>query len=560
MQSYYFYFLSACGGIKNITRLLKQGNRWCCEVEKPELCLSCEDSGRNEKESFVVDSALNQLIFSPEYQLTEKEVTAICLNIERRQQEKLQPHLQVITSNWRPSWHVAPPQGLLNDPNGFIFHQGKYHLFYQWYPYSCEHTDKHWVHLESEDLLHWDNKGVALTPSHWFDSHGAFSGHALSLGDDLYLFYTGNVRLGARRERFTTQCVARSADKGEYFTKLGPVITKLPPNATPHCRDPKIIAYGNHWLMLLGVQIQHGDELRGRLAVYSSQDLRDWEFEYIAGDELGDYGYMWECPDYFELDGQAFSVICPQGIDVFSDYHHSPHKNIYLNATFKEERLQLKNPRPLDYGFDFYAPQTALSPDGRRLLVAWMGLPDEIRQPSVADGWLHQLTGLRELSVRDGCLYQQPVRELMQLEGAEKEIKLTPELNYLGSKSLCIETQLNYASMQELNLFADTHFTLKLIVDPQKNELRLDRSQTLDNDGDDIRALSLDILKESNATHFDVQILMDNSSVEIYFNHGAQVMSARVFTPEDATAVSFTTDSSEAQQLKVSYWIINAAA
>lgn len=551
MQSYYSHFLSTCGDIENITRLLKQGERWCFEVENLNVL-------NNITSEHEINTQLKQVTFPAEYVLTQAEAENIGLCIENQQQSKIAAYVQETSSVWRPKWHIAPPQGLLNDPNGFVFHQGKCHLFYQWNPYTCEHKDKHWVHLVSSDLINWHNIGVSLTPSHWFDSHGVFSGHALSKESELYLFYTGNVRLGIERERMTTQCVAKSCDDGKTFTKLGPVISALPPNATPHCRDPKVIAFDDHWLMLLGVQIEKEGKRVGRLAVYSSLDLQTWEFKYIAGDELGDYGYMWECPDIFELDGETYVVIGPQGIDGFSVYHHSPHKNIYLKANLQADRLELQDPKPLDYGFDFYAPQTALSPDGRCLLVAWMGLPDEVDQPSVKDGWIHQLTGFRELNVRNGRIYQAPIREIMQLRGDECRISVTQSTIDLGSKSLCLHTKLNYMDKQELYLFANTKYALDLIIDPELNELRLDRSHTLKNDGDKVRAISLDLLKESNDLVLELQILMDNSSVEIYLNNGAQVMSARVFTPSDATGISYYNRNINNERLDISYWSLSS--
>ncbi|WP_413702334.1 glycoside hydrolase family 32 protein [Psychromonas sp. KJ10-10] len=332
----------------------------------------------------------------------------------------------------RPTWHVSPPQGLLNDPNGFIYHQGKYHLFYQWSPYACEHKDKYWAHLTSDNLIHWDWQPVALTPSDWFDSHGVFSGHALSQGDELKLFYTGNVRIDEQRERHTTQCVASSKD-GINFTKEGPVVPELPPGVTPHCRDPKVIRHDDHWLMLLGAQ--RDDEV-GRLAIYRSMDLKDWDFLALCGDELGDFGYMWECPDFFTLNDQDFIVIGPQGIQSESKHHTIPHHNGIVKARLDNTgKAKLSDFQNLDYGFDFYAPQSLQTVDGRRVMIAWMGLPDEINHPSADNGWVHQLTTCRELSFENGKLLQKPLRELQLLRQQTILIAKDQHRFDIGSKS-----------------------------------------------------------------------------------------------------------------------------
>jgi beta-fructofuranosidase len=116
--------------------------------------------------------------------------------ISARQRQDISAYTASVEYDFRPDWHISPPQGLLNNPNGFIYHQWQYHFSYQWHPYPWVHKDKYWAHLTSKDLVNWQWQPVAFTPSDWFDSHGVFSGHAVSGGDRLMLFYTGNTRVG----------------------------------------------------------------------------------------------------------------------------------------------------------------------------------------------------------------------------------------------------------------------------------------------------------------------------------------------------------------------------
>ncbi|MEI8633163.1 hypothetical protein P4S72_16290 [Vibrio sp. PP-XX7] len=185
-----------------------------------------------------------------------------------------------------------------------------------------------WAHVSSPDLVNWTEHPVALTPSDWFDSHGVYSGHAVQHDDQLMVFYTGNVRIGEQRQRMTYQCLATSTD-GLNFYQARAVIETLPPNVTAHCRDPKVLRHGDHWLMFLGAQLTSG---LGRLASYRSEDLINWEFSGIYGNELGDFGYMWECPDLIEVDGQLLAIICPQGIPSNSPHYQIPHHNGYLKS------------------------------------------------------------------------------------------------------------------------------------------------------------------------------------------------------------------------------------
>lgn len=101
---------------------------------------------------------------------------------------------KVNSSIWRQQFHVQPPYGLLNDPNGFAYYQGKYHLFYQWFPFGPVHGMKHWYHVESDDLVNWKDNGLALAPEYDYESHGIFSGTGIVKDELLYLFYTANKR------------------------------------------------------------------------------------------------------------------------------------------------------------------------------------------------------------------------------------------------------------------------------------------------------------------------------------------------------------------------------
>ncbi|WP_428775531.1 glycoside hydrolase family 32 protein, partial [Vibrio sp.] len=209
-----------CGGIENIVRVLYPGQRLVLAV--------ADDSAVNiDSDQMQIEDVLGETQVSfPHVQVTEQQLLDLGKRIASRQKQRAADKCQPVSSVYRPMWHISPPQGLLNDPNGFIFHQGQYHLFYQWHPFACQHKDKYWAHLTSKDLVHWHWQPIALTPSDWFDAHGVFSGHAVSDGDQLKLFYTGNTRIGTERDRHTTQCIATSSD-GIEFHKQGPVIAEL---------------------------------------------------------------------------------------------------------------------------------------------------------------------------------------------------------------------------------------------------------------------------------------------------------------------------------------------
>jgi len=514
-------YIKDCGGIVNIHRILSSHGQIILEIENSTLV----------KKSCLTNysTCLSQVSFTPETAMDTDQLMKVGSAIKAQQLTAVHRIKKSNHDPFRPNWHISPVAGLLNDPNGFIHHNGLYHLFYQWSPFECAHKDKYWAHITSEDLIHWDWQPIALTPSDWFDSHGVFSGHAISTPEQLMLFYTGNVRIGEQRERQTTQCLAVSSD-GINFNKLGPVISDLPEGVTPHCRDPKVMKIGSDWWMLLGVQRQ---DMVGRLAIYKSKDLHHWVFDKLYGDELGEFGYMWECPDIFELDNQLITLIGPQGILSDSPHHTSPHHNGYLKTSISSQgKLVMNEFKNLDYGFDFYAPQTLEMTDGRRVLTAWMGLPDETNHPSVDYGWLHQLTSMRELQLINGHLFQNPIEEMKVLRQSITEFTLDNSTKDIGTKSFELQVELNWGNT--LTLFKDDHYQCLIHLDPHSKTLRLDRSNTLIREGDTLRELSL----QSNKV--TLRILADCSSIEVFINHGEQVMTSRVFTPEHATQLALT--------------------
>lgn len=521
-----FSIIKECGGIHNITRVLNPGSAVIFEVIDTSLL-------SNTAMQQAYNASLKQVTYDKSMFANRANLALEILEVGRliseQQRKALVPYTAEVECEYRPSWHITPPQGLLNDPNGFIYHKGKYHLFYQWYPLACVHKDKYWAHLTSSDLVNWEWQPVALTPSDWFDSHGVFSGHALSQGDELMLFYTGNVRIGEHRDRQTMQCLASSHD-GVNFTKHGPIVPELPPGVTPHCRDPKIIRHNDKWLMLLGAQRE--DKI-GRLAIYESDDLKKWTFLALCGDELGDFGYMWECPDFFTLDKQDFIVIGPQGIDSKSKHHTIVHHNGIVKATLdRQGHAKLYDFEHLDHGFDFYAPQSLQAPDGRRIMNAWMGLPDEVNHPSTDNGWVHQLTTCRELSFVNGKLIQQPIKELQGLRKQLINIPVESKHYDLKSKTFELNIEMQWGSSLRLHQSESGYCEIRL--DKKAKKLFLDRTKTLVREGDCIRELAM-----TGAEPLQLQVLSDNSSIEIFINGGRAVMSARIFTPKDATNISY---------------------
>lgn len=448
---------------------------------------------------------------------------------------------KVNKSIWRQKFHIQPVTGLLNDPNGFSYFNGEYHLFYQWFPLGPVHGLKYWYHTKSKDLVNWQNVGIGIKPNDYFDSHGAYSGSAICHDGKLHLMYTGNTR-DENWVRHPYQCLAVMNENGRIEKLQEPVIKEVPKGYTDHYRDPKVWKENDTFYAVIGAQRENKT---GCIVLYSSPDLKNWTFEGEVQTKLKEFGFMWECPDYFELDGKGVLIFSPQGLEPKGDEF----QNIYQSGYLLGNTLDLKTKVfehgkfvELDRGFDFYAPQTTIDHKGRRLLVGWMGLP-EIEYPTDKDGWAHCLTLPRELTVQNGKLIQCPVKELEALRQDSVNVKdiLDDEKKmYEGFNGTTYELICEFTNMQadEVGIEFRSCKDEKTVISYNRKEQKV----TLD------RTHSGEVpAKEYGATRtcsvegdtLKLHLFVDTSSVEIFINDGVEVFTSRIFPRPESTDIRF---------------------
>lgn len=417
---------------------------------------------------------------------------------------------------YRLTHHLMPPVGWLNDPNGLCYFKGKYHVFFQYAPFEVEGGLKFWGHYSSENLIDWTYEGVSLCPDSPWDCHGVYSGSALTEGETMHLFYTGNIKLDGAYDyinhgrRSSTMHVA--SEDGIHFSRKEEVISpeQYPEDYTCHIRDPKVWKQGNHYRMVLGGRKKNDS---GAVLFYQSEDLKKWDLEKELTTEKP-FGYMWECPDFFAMGEQEFLSVSPQGVER-EEYRY---QNIYLSGYFpvKEGQVSEKEFREWDMGFDFYAPQTFVDGKGRRILIGWMGMPDaeeEYRNETLEEGWQHCLTVPRELTCQGERLYQYPVEELKNLRGDRLQLSENRcEATVQGAFDLEIDTWGNPVTV----MLSDA-FTLEC----REGEVIL----TMDEKAGAGRGKRKALLAETE----QIRMLVDTSAVEIYLNHGEVVFSSRYY-------------------------------
>lgn len=275
--------------------------------------------------------------------------------------------------------------------------------------------------------------------------------------------------------------------------------------------------------MIVGSQ---NDRELGRIILYRSEDLYEWEYLGPVDQSNGQMteGYMWECPDLFELNGKHVFLFSPQGMEAEEEQYLNLFQNGYFVGdfdydTYKLTRQQFKE---LDHGHDFYAPQTMETSDGRRILIGWMAMW-EANMPEKEDGWSGALTLPRELYLKGDHLYMRPVEELKSLridEGKHEEYTLSEPIKLLQGKHQAEVNLKMLASDFILNLKNQQGDLLSLEFDSEFQKFKLHRY--------DIGDYRYAMIQTTET--LDLQIYIDTSSIEIFINEGEAVFTERYYS------------------------------
>ena len=424
---------------------------------------------------------------------------------------------------FREHFHLMPPVGWLNDPNGLCQFEGVYHAFFQYSPFDAEGGVKMWGHYISDNMLDWKYQGVALYPDQPFDCHGVYSGSALVEDGKMYLYYTGNVKLEDGEYDYIRtgregNTVLVSSEDGIHFGHKKQLMrnTDYPDDLTCHVRDPKVWKEQDTYYMVQGARTK---EDVGQILIFTSKDKVNWKFKSRI-ESKEPFGYMWECPDYFTIGDKKILSASVQGLEggIWEE------RNVYQSGYFEVEgdilsSYKLGEYKLWDYGFDYYAPQSFETEDGRRIHISWMGMPDceAYTNLTIADGWQHCFTLPREIYVKDGKICQRPVRELDYKEAITKIAENKLQADSCKAYDLKIDkiqnNQFCIALAEELLLeYTDGRFRMRFT----------DNRKTCVSAGRDCRYVETDEVT-------NIRVIADVSSVEVFVNDGEYVFSTRYY-------------------------------
>ncbi|TPP50252.1 Glycosyl hydrolases 32 N-terminal domain family protein [Leishmania donovani] len=506
----------------------------------------------------------------------------------------------VLNKMWYPDYHMASFAGWMGVPGGLCYHNGLYHVFYQYNPFSENWGPMHWGHVTSEDLVHWQHQPIALAPGELFDHDGCFSGSSVSYNNKLYIFYTGhtwrtesekgsgNGAMGEGASFYQQQCVAVSSD-GVNFEKLGAVVR--PPPGYVHFRDPKVWQQDGRWWMVCGARDVTKD--LGQLLLFATEDLLKWDDTnwQVLGMTEDKNVFMWECPDLFRLDQMDVFLYSPQGMRKAGYANRNRFQSGYLLGSWntslvtvalsEREAVSPKDTasgghavdgprwltsfdvtqrfREIDRGHDFYAPQTLPTKDGRRLIIGWMDMW-ESPMPTRGHGWSGCLTLPRELILDPftGSVRMVPPKELLQLRCAQATIsaqRIQESTDVLLVED-CTAYELDIAFNMETSTAEKYGLWLgsgaELYVDAQSKRLVLNRHYPQ-------HMLSgYRSCEMPTGLLLQLHVFIDRSSIEVFVNNGEATFSSRVFPDEGDRALRVFSVNGTADMVGGTMWKLKA--
>lgn len=473
-------------------------------------------------------------------------------------------------SQYRPVIHFTPDSMWMNDPNGLVFLDGEYHMFYQHYPDSNVWGPMHWGHAVSTDLVHWQHLPIALYP----DSIGyIFSGSAVAdisntsgLGTKdnppLVAIYTYHDIVGERagRNDYQTQGMAYSTDKGRTWKKYdGNPVLKNP--GQKDFRDPKVTWHKetNKWVMTLA----SGDHI----AFYSSPDLKEWTFESEFGQGTGAHGGVWECPDLFKLavEGQT-SEKWVLLVSINPGGPNGGSATQYFVGDFDGHKFtsQSAETKWMDYGKDNYAGVTFSNipdADGRRILIGWMSNWQYAQVvPTLA--WRSAMTFPRVLKLWQDdngyMLHSTPVDEIQLLREEKTDVTQTlvtegKEFNLpVPSQPFPLEIIASFsipaagaATAFNIELYNDEGDKVIIGYDRIESKFFIDRTKSGLTDFSNDFPVSQYSAVAGNPSEIDMHLIIDAASVELFALNGKITMTSIYFPKKKLDKIKVTSKSGD---------------
>jgi len=480
---------------------------------------------------------------------------------------------------YRPQFHFTPAQNWMNDPNGLVYYEGEYHLFYQHNPFGNTWGHMSWGHAVSTDLVHWEHLPVALKEENnvmifsgsAVIDHKNTSGFGSSDTPPMVAIYTGNHT----DQELQDQRIAYSTDNGRTWTKYqeNPVIDE----GLKNFRDPKVFWHesSGKWVMVLALPTEH------KVRLYGSENLKEWNLLSEFGPS-GATGGVWECPDLFELpvDGNPSQTKWVLQVDLnpggpFGGSGSQYFVGQFDGKQFVQDTDTKGQTRWVDYGKDFYAVQSYANipkADGRRIWISWMNNWQYAEQIPTSP-WRSAMTIPRSLSLKkfaDGVhLVHNPVEELNTLRDEHHHFE---EQEISGNSDLLSAEEISGNQLEVIAQFKmedASRFGLKVAqgeqeetlvgYDTKANQLFMDRTNSGKVDfNEHFTGIHKAPLKSIDG-EITLHLFIDRSSVELFGNGGRAVITNRIFPSEGSDGISLFTENGNARLVSLDIWQLKSA-
>ncbi len=481
---------------------------------------------------------------------------------------------------YRPQFHFTPEINWTNDPNGLVYHEGEWHLFYQYNPFGDLWGHMSWGHAVSPDLLRWKHLDVALPEE---DGFMIYSGSAVVDGDNTSGFgRNGKPPMVAvytsRTETDQHQSIAYSIDRGRTWTKYsGNPVIDIDEAAF---RDPKVFWHKQTKKWIMAVVLAN----RRKVRFYGSPDLKSWE-------HLSDFGPAgahpvsnWECPDLFELpiEGEAGATKWIFQVDSGQGHPWVGSGCQYFVGEFDGKTFRNDNPPEtalwLDWGRDFYAAQSysnVPAQDGRRIVIGWINNWMYARKIPTSP-WRGGQSIPRELTLRrfqEGLrLTQRPVRETESLRGQDLQLANISietanreiERRKFDGDALEIQAEIDLGSAAEVGFRVRQgegegkaeETLIGYTIDPA--EVYVDRTKSGEVDFDATFAGRHSARLSAAAGRVNLRILVDRSVVEVFAGDGRVAITDRIFPKSSSKGISLYANGGSARIIELKMWKLDS--
>lgn len=420
-----------------------------------------------------------------------------------------------VNEQYKLKFHMMPPVGWMNDPNGLVKFEDNYHLFYQYYPYESKWGPMHWGHFVSKDLISYEDVDVALAPTNQEVESGCWSGGAFVKDDTLNLIYTRHYELNDFKSQ--QQCIATSTDGLQFTKREKPLFNndELPENISKSdFRDPFVFYKNGYYYMLVGGKL-NTDE--GIIVVLKSMKLDDFKFDFIIGPyyELGNMG---ECPAYHNVDGMDIIVASGCAVKQKGNNYKNCNSSVYLagKLDLENKKFDIVKIEEIDKGDTYYAPQF-ISNNDEPIMIGWMEMwGKEYPTAKMNHNWIGALSIPRKLSWKNNTLYQEPIDSIK---------------GYYKNTYKYEEGKIK--SISDITISAKDYFSIKFNGDNGCFEIgNNEHGVYLDTTGSNNLNETLRHTND-NYKEVKVRVLLDKSSVEMFINDGVETITSRVYIDGD---------------------------